>query len=79
MEITIKSGSPQDSPVNSNNREVGYLVIPSPGSSSSSLVRSRISTDLSSLFGDTTTPRPVDDEVRIVVTPNEENANNQIS
>lgn len=71
MEISVKTGSIHESPINANNQNNGYLVIPSPGSSSSSIMRSRMSTDLSSLFGDNSNPRPVDEEVRIVVSPEE--------
>ncbi|CAG2167494.1 unnamed protein product [Oppiella nova] len=69
-ELSFKS-TPNSSPILAKgDKHYVFLVIPSPGSTSSSPMRSRVSTDLSSVYGDNSTAKPVaDEDIKIVITP----------
>ncbi len=71
--MAYKSSTENGSQIYYNNRKnFEYIVIPSPGSSPSSPMKSRISTDISSLFDEARRASALEEEIRIVVTPHEE-------
>ncbi len=71
--VAYKSNTENGSQLYYDNRQnFEYIVMPSPGSSPSSPMKSKISTDISSLFDEARRASILEDEIRIVVTPHTE-------